>query len=182
MFFLLSILSSTTLSSFLLRHYEISWSHLRKIFRKTRQMRSARVANHFLQAPVVLTALLPHRRQFVSACPANWFPSIIASRTRGEPLPTGREKGGGIFFFFILFQFSVKVLVINGLDKERARCLNERLFRLEKITYFLKTFEDTPRNATVFPISSLAALNYITRSCRVTSQTTISTLELCSQR
>lgn len=150
MFFLLNILSSTALSSFLLRHYEISWSHLRKIFRKTRQMRSARVANHFLQAPVVLTAFLPYRRQFASACPTNWFPSIIARiHAANHYLREGREEGK-YFSSLYYFQFSVKVLVINGLDEERARYLNERLFRLEKITYFLKTFEDTPRNATIF--------------------------------
>jgi len=131
-------------------------------------MRSARVANHFLRAPVALNR--PHCRQFASACAANWFLSTIVRERYTRRTTTWGGRGGGVVFFFILFQFSDKIFVINGLDEKHVR-LNERLFRSEKSCRFWRCSKIRHETRS---LSSIAAFNYITRSCRVTSQTTIS--------
>lgn len=169
MSFLLSIfISSRTQSSFLLRHYEISWSHLRKIFRKTRQMRSARVANHFLRAPFALTALSPHRRQFASVCAANWFSSIIARvlarSTRSEPLSVGRGRKD-VFLLYIISIFFYKIFVIKTASTKSAFIVKTNDYFVPK--KYSAVFKDVRKYATKrdrFPISSIATFNCITRS------------------
>lgn len=62
-------------------------------------------------------------------------------------------KGGGEYFSpLYYFSFLLKIFAINGLNEERARCLNRQSVSPRKnILPFFKTFENTPRNATIFP-------------------------------
>jgi len=152
-FLLSNFISSRTLSSFLLRHYEISWSHLRKIFRKTRQMRSARVANHFLRAPVALNR--PHRRQFAPLI--DFFQlSLACSRAihaANHYLGRKGRRGGFLFYIISIFWQNIR----NQRPRRKARCLNERLFRPEKVFWRCSKIRHETRL-----LSSIAAFNYIT--------------------
>lgn len=87
-------------------------------------------------------------------------------RTRGAPLP-------GNVFLFILFLFSDKIFVINGLDEERARSLpgeraSDRFHpppsHPKNTPPVFTTFENTPPDKRLFfflsPVPAIAAPNY----------------------
>jgi len=65
-----------------------------------------------------------------------------------------------VVFFFILFQFSDKIFVINGLDEKHVHCFNERLFRLEKVSCRFWRCSKIRHETRL--LSSIAAFNYIT--------------------
>jgi len=69
-----------------------------------------------------------------------------------------------VVFFFILFQFSDKIFVNNGLDKKHVCCLNERLFRPKK---YPAVFDDVRKYATkrdYYPPSRLLIISLLSRN------------------